>query len=88
MPEHGRCDLIEMRDWLYFKVLYPELESHPQHKIHKKQAKGMSGMVSFYLKGGLEESREFLSNLKVRLPRNYGGESNIGGTLSNLEEMR
>uniref|UniRef100_A0A0M3HWS6 cystathionine gamma-lyase n=1 Tax=Ascaris lumbricoides TaxID=6252 RepID=A0A0M3HWS6_ASCLU len=55
-------------------VLYPELESHPQHKIHKKQAKGMSGMVSFYLKGGLEESREFLSNLKIfTLAESLGG---------------
>jgi cystathionine gamma-lyase len=47
------------------RVLYPELESHPQHAIHKKQSKGMSGMVSFYLRGGLEESRTFLSSLKV-----------------------
>uniref|UniRef100_A0A0R3RXZ8 cystathionine gamma-lyase n=1 Tax=Elaeophora elaphi TaxID=1147741 RepID=A0A0R3RXZ8_9BILA len=47
------------------RVFYPELQSHPQHKIHKKQTKGMSGMMSFYLKGGLEESREFLSNLKI-----------------------
>jgi len=47
------------------KVLYPELESHPQHLIHKKQSSGMSGMISFYLRGGIEESRIFLSNLKV-----------------------
>jgi hypothetical protein len=47
------------------RVLYPELESHPQHQIHKKQTTGMSGMVSFYLCGGLEESKCFLSSLKV-----------------------
>uniref|UniRef100_A0A914C7W0 cystathionine gamma-lyase n=1 Tax=Acrobeloides nanus TaxID=290746 RepID=A0A914C7W0_9BILA len=47
------------------RVLYPQLESHPQHKIHMKQARGMSGMLSFYLRGGLEESRKFLSNLKI-----------------------
>uniref|UniRef100_A0A915M3F9 cystathionine gamma-lyase n=1 Tax=Meloidogyne javanica TaxID=6303 RepID=A0A915M3F9_MELJA len=35
------------------KVLYPELESHPQHLIHKKQSSGMSGMISFYLRGGV-----------------------------------
>ncbi|MFH4975981.1 hypothetical protein AB6A40_002690 [Gnathostoma spinigerum] len=56
------------------RVLYPELESHPQHHIHKKQAKGMSGMMSFYLKGGLEESREFLSSLKIfTLAESLGG---------------
>ena len=46
-------------------MLYPELESHPQHYLHKKQTKGMSGMLSFYIKGGMEESREFLANLKA-----------------------
>uniref|UniRef100_A0A915PCZ9 cystathionine gamma-lyase n=1 Tax=Meloidogyne floridensis TaxID=298350 RepID=A0A915PCZ9_9BILA len=49
------------------KVLYPELESHPQHLIHKKQSSGMSGMISFYLRGGIEESRIFLSSLKLFL---------------------
>ncbi|KAH7727312.1 cystathionine gamma-lyase [Aphelenchoides avenae] len=56
------------------RVLYPELESHPQHHVHKKQAKGMSGMMSFYLKGGLEQSRAFLSALKVfTLAESLGG---------------
>jgi cystathionine beta-lyase/cystathionine gamma-synthase len=48
------------------QVLYPELESHPQHKIHKKQTTGMSGMISFYIRGGMEESQQFLANLKVQ----------------------
>lgn len=47
------------------KVIYPELESHPQHKIHKKQAKGTSGMISFYLKGGLAEAEIFFQSIKV-----------------------
>jgi cystathionine gamma-lyase len=49
------------------KVLYPELESHPQHKIHKKQSTGMSGMLSVYLKGGIKESEMFFSSIKVVL---------------------
>ncbi len=47
------------------KVLYPQLPSHPQHELHMRQTKGMSGMLSFYLKGGETESRKFLSSLKV-----------------------
>jgi len=47
------------------KVMYPALPSHPQHEIHKKQTKGMSGMMSFYLKGNLDETIQFLKNLKV-----------------------
>jgi cystathionine gamma-lyase len=56
------------------KVIYPGLESHPQHEIAKKQMKGFSGMITFYLKGGIEESRKFLSNLKVMtLAESLGG---------------
>jgi len=56
------------------RVLYPELESHPQHHVHRKQTKGMSGMVSFYLKGQLQQSRAFLSNLKIfTLAESLGG---------------
>lgn len=55
-------------------VLYPALPSHPNHEVHKKQTKGMSGMISFYLKGGLAESRTFLSALKVfTLAESLGG---------------
>uniref|UniRef100_A0A915EQA8 cystathionine gamma-lyase n=1 Tax=Ditylenchus dipsaci TaxID=166011 RepID=A0A915EQA8_9BILA len=52
-----------------FKVLYPELESHPQHSVHKKQATGMSGMISVYLNGDRKMSEDFVSHLKsCRVP--------------------
>ena len=47
------------------KVIYPGLESHPQHLIAKKQMRGFSGMVSVFIKGGLNESRKFLEHLKI-----------------------
>jgi cystathionine beta-lyase/cystathionine gamma-synthase len=49
------------------KVLYPGLESHPQHTLAKRQMSGFSGMVSFYLDGDFEQTSAFLSRLKIFL---------------------
>lgn len=56
------------------KVIYPGLSSHPQYKLATEQMSGFGGMITFYLKGGMEESRKFLSNLKVfSLAESLGG---------------
>lgn len=57
------------------KVLHPGLPSHPQHELFKKIASGCSGMISIYLKNaGLEQSKKFLSSLKVfTLAESLGG---------------
>lgn len=56
------------------KVLHPGLPSHPQHELTLKQTYGHSGIMSFYLKGGLEESKKFLKALKVfTLAESLGG---------------
>lgn len=48
------------------RVIYPPLESHPQHELYKQQMSGFSGMISMYLKGDdVETSRRFLKHLKV-----------------------
>jgi len=47
------------------RVIFPGLPSHPQHELAKKQMKGFGGMVTFYVRGGIEESRAFLENLHV-----------------------
>jgi cystathionine gamma-lyase len=47
------------------KVLHPGLPSHPQHELFKKQSSGCSGMLSFYLKGGLAESKKFFDSLET-----------------------
>lgn len=50
------------------------LKSHPQYEVVKRQQYGHSGMLSFYLKGGLEESRKFLKALKlITLAESLGG---------------
>ncbi len=56
------------------KVVYPGLKSHPQHDLAKKQMKGFGGMITFFLKGGLSESRHFLENVKLfALAESLGG---------------
>lgn len=56
------------------KVIYPGLKSHEQHELAKKQMKGFGGMITFFLKGGIAESRRFLENVKLfALAESLGG---------------
>ncbi len=56
------------------KVVYPGLKSHPQYELAKKQMKGFGGMITFFLKGGINESRRFLENVKLfALAESLGG---------------
>ncbi|MBT4760509.1 MAG: cystathionine gamma-synthase [Bdellovibrionaceae bacterium] len=56
------------------KVLYPGLDSHPQHALAKEQMKGFGGMITFYIKGGLSEASTFMQKLKVfTLAESLGG---------------
>lgn len=56
------------------KVLHPGLPSHPQHKLALKQCYGHSGIMSFYIKGGMPESQKFFKNLKLfTLAESLGG---------------
>ena len=55
-------------------VVYPGLKSHPQYDLAKKQMKGSGGMITFFLKGGINESRRFLENVKLfALAESLGG---------------
>jgi len=47
------------------RVIYPGLASHPQHELAKAQMSGFGGMITFFLKGGLKESRIWLENLHL-----------------------
>jgi len=46
-------------------VYYPGLESHPDHAVAKEQMRGYGGVVSFLVKGGLDETLRFIDNLKL-----------------------
>jgi O-succinylhomoserine sulfhydrylase len=47
------------------KVKYPFLPSHPQYALAKKQMRHGGGLVTFEVKGGLEQGKRFLNALKM-----------------------
>lgn len=59
-------------------VKYPHLESHPQFELAKKQMKQGGGLVTFEIKGGLENGRKFLNALQMlSLTSNLGDSRSI-----------
>lgn len=49
------------------KVYYPGLPSHPQHELALKQMRGMGGIVSFEIKGGVEAGKQFINALDLAM---------------------
>ncbi len=47
------------------RVFYPGLESHPDHKLAKKQMSAFGGMISFELKGGLPAGEALLNHVQM-----------------------
>jgi len=47
------------------KVKYPHLPSHPQYELAKRQMKLGGGIVTFEIKGGLDQGRKFLNALTL-----------------------
>jgi cystathionine gamma-lyase len=70
---------MELAGWLekhpkVRRVIYPGLESHPQHAVAKRQMKKFGGMISFVIIGGLEASRRLLTGMEVfTLAESLGG---------------
>lgn len=62
------------------KVIYPGLESHPQHELAKMQMCGFGGMITIYIKGGLEESRAMLEKTHL-----FACAESLGGVESLIE---
>lgn len=56
------------------KVYYPGLESHPQYELARAQQKGFGGMVSFSIKGTIEDTAKFLTSVEqFSLAESLGG---------------
>nr|QKY14831.1 cystathionine gamma-synthase (CGS) [Polytomella parva] len=47
------------------RVWYPGVESHPDHAVAIKQMTGFGGVVSFEVKGGLQDCIKFIDNVKL-----------------------
>jgi len=55
-------------------VFYPGLPSHPQHEVFKRNARGMSGMVTFTTKGDINNAKKVLESMKCfTLAESLGG---------------
>ncbi len=68
-------------------VLYPGLESHPQHKIAKKQMTGgFGGMLSILVKGNEAETRAVAGRFKVFTPAtSFGGVESLAEHRKSVE---
>ncbi len=49
------------------RVWYPGLPSHPDHEVARRQMQGFGGVVSFTVRGGLEETARFVDALQIPL---------------------
>jgi len=47
------------------RVIYPGLESHPQHEVARRQMSDFSGMISFVLKGDITSGVTLMNNVKL-----------------------
>ena len=56
------------------RVIYPGLESHPQHRLAAAQMSGFGGMVTAILRGDLASTRRFLEHCRLfALAESLGG---------------
>ena len=62
------------------RVNFPGLPDHPQRTIIKRQMRGNGGMLSFQLKGGFNQIKQFLNALRV-----FTVAESLGGVESLIE---
>jgi cystathionine beta-lyase/cystathionine gamma-synthase len=78
MEEHNR-NALEIARWLekhpkVSAVLHPGLESHPQHELALRQARGFGGTFSFRLRGGEDAVKQLLARCRIfTLAESLGG---------------
>ena len=56
------------------RVVYPGLADHPQHELAKRQMHGFGGMVTIFVKGGLDAAKRFCERTELfALAESLGG---------------
>jgi cystathionine gamma-lyase len=69
----------ELAEWLAAhpaieKVIYPGLPDHPQHALARRQMDGFGGMISVYVRGGLDAARRMMERCRLfALAESLGG---------------
>ena len=77
--ERSSANAMQIARWLeghsrVERVIYPGLESHPQHALAKRQMPGYGAIVTFFIKGDLDDARGFLERCEVfALAESLGG---------------
>jgi cystathionine gamma-lyase len=77
--ERSCANAMKIAQWLeqddrVERVIYPGLESHPQHELANRQMPGFGAIVTFFVKGDLENARRFLEHCEVfSLAESLGG---------------
>ena len=78
MERHNQTGAM-LADWLenhvaVERVLYPGLESHPNHAVACRQMEAFGGMITIFLKGGLDAAKTMLERVRVfTLAESLGG---------------
>ena len=73
MNAHAIAEWLEQHEKVE-SVVYPGLKSHPQHDVAVKQMSGFGGMITFFIKGDLEDARRFLERCEIfALAESLGG---------------
>ncbi len=60
------------------RVNYPGLTTHPQHELAKEQMTGFGGVLSFEIKGRMEDAMKFTESLQV---------ATLGASLGGVETL-
>lgn len=77
--ERSTSNALALAEWLEShpaidRVSYPGLKSHPSHEVAKRQMDAFGGMVTIFLKGGLDAAKTMLERVQLfTLAESLGG---------------